>query len=159
MALHNLTNDFLAVQSLDVDESAIADTLQQIQMSFEEKAENIIRVYQNVEGDIDSLDKEIARLSDRKKALQNKNDRFIDYLRENMEKTGITKISCQFFSITLVEGQDVVAVEDESAIPDEFVKVKTTITPDKIAIKKALKDGLDVSGCKLKTGKSSIRIK
>lgn len=159
MALHNLTNDFLAVQSLDVDESAIADTLQQIQMSFEEKAENIIRVYQNVEGDIDSLDKEIARLSDRKKALQNKNDRFIDYLRENMEKTGITKISCQFFSITLVEGQDVVAVEDESAIPDEFVKVKTTITPDKIAIKKALKDGLYVSGCKLKTGKSSIRIK
>jgi hypothetical protein len=58
-----------------------------------------------------------------------------------------------------VAGQEVVDVYDADAIPDDYVSVKTTVTPDKNAIKKALKDGHEIAGCKLSTGKSSIRIK
>ena len=76
-----------------------------------------------------------------------------------MEKLEIKKISCPLFSITHVDGQDIVVIDDESAIPDEYVKVKTEISPDKNAIKKALKEGAEVSGCRLARGKSSIRIK
>jgi hypothetical protein len=76
-----------------------------------------------------------------------------------MEACEIKKITCPLFSITLVDGRDSVAISDESLIPDEFVNVKTVISPDKNAIAKALKEGIEVSGASLQKGKSSIRIK
>ncbi len=82
-----------------------------------------------------------------------------EYLRNNMEASGISKIQCPLFSITLVAGRDSVAISDESAIPDDFLNVKTVISPDKTAIAKALKDGQEVAGASLQRGQSSIRIK
>lgn len=76
-----------------------------------------------------------------------------------MEASGIKSIQCPFFSISYVAGPDIVEIIDEAAIPDDYVTVKTTISADKNLIKKALKEGLEVAGCKLGAGKSSLRIK
>lgn len=40
-------------------------------------------------------------------------------------------------------------VEDESAVPSEYIKTKTVDSIDKKAVTKAIKDGGDIAGCRL----------
>jgi hypothetical protein len=109
--------------------------------------------------DIGAIKAEIDRLQQRKKVIENRQSEMTEYLRTNMEATGIKKISCPLFTITCAEGREAVAVFDEDAIPDDLMTVKTEIKPDKLAIAKKLKAGEEVPGAKLERGLSSIRIK
>ena len=113
----------------------------------------------DMDGNIGKIDAAIERLQAKKKAITNRKAELVEYLRNNMEATGISKIQCPLFSITLVAGRDSVAISDENAIPDEFMRVKTDISPDKTAIAKALKEGQEIAGASLQRGQSSIRIK
>lgn len=162
-ALHQLTSDFLGLQNLvemgELTQLEISDTLEGISASIEDKAKSISFIATNIDSDIAALESEIDRLTARKKVMVNKKESLIDYLKFNMEASGIKSIKCPFFNITHVEGQDIVTILDENAIPDDYVKVKTVVTPDKNLIKKALKDGYKVAGCRLDKGQSSIRIK
>lgn len=160
MKLHELTGEFLELaQNEDIAPDAIADTLEAISGSIQDKALALADWSIDIDGDIEKIDSAIERLQARKKSMQNRKESLIDYLRNNMEACEIKKITCPLFSITLVDGRDSVAISDESLIPDEFVNVKTVISPDKNAIAKALKEGIEVSGASLQKGKSSIRIK
>lgn len=162
-ALHELTGEFLGLQNLvemgELTQLEIADTLEGITASIEDKAKSIGFIATNIDADIAALESEIDRLSARKKVMVNKKESLTDYLRFNMESSGIKSIKCPFFNITHVDGQDIVTIIDENLIPDDYVNVKTSVSPDKNAIKKALKDGAEIPGCRLDKGKSSIRIK
>lgn len=160
MKLHELTGDFLALsQNEDIDPDAIKDTLESIEGSIHDKALALADWSFDIDGDIEKIDARIAQLDDRKKQLKARKESLIDYLRNNMEACEIKKITCPLFSITLIEGRDSVAISDESLIPDDFVNVKTVISPDKNAIAKALKEGLEIPGASLQKGRASIRIK
>ena len=138
---------------------AIRETADAIQAEFEVKANTIVQIALNMDSDCEAIDAEIARLAARKKAIKNRAESLRDYLRVNMEATGISKISCPLFSITIVAGRDSVVVDDEGLIPDELMRVKTELAPDKTAIAAKLKAGEAVPGTHLERGKSSIRIK
>lgn len=160
MKLHELTGDWLALsQNDDIEPDAIKDTLESIEGSIHDKALALADWSFDLDGDIEKIDSAIERLQARKKSMQNRKESLIDYLRNNMEACDIKKITCPLFSITLVEGRDSVAISDESLIPDEFVNVKTVISPDKNAIAKALREGVEISGASLQKGRASIRIK
>lgn len=163
-ALYELSGKYLELQKLsdtdDVDMAqAIADTMEGIGGEIEAKAEAIVTVALNMGADVDAIDTEIARLQARKKAITNRQNSLKEYLRENMEATGITKISCPLFTITCAQGREVAHIDDEKQIPDEYMRVKTDIAPDKNAIAAALKEGKEVPGAHLERSKSSIRIK
>jgi hypothetical protein len=161
--LRELSRELLDVRDLaldpDVPSQAIADTLDGMEGLFNDKAISVVHVIVNSDGDIAALESEINRLSARKKHIQAAQDRLREYLRYNMEATGINKITSPLFTITLAAGRDVACVSDESALPDDFVRVKTTIAPDKVAILAALKDGVDVPGAHIEKSKTSVRIK
>lgn len=158
--LHDLTGQYLALsRDEDLPLDAIADTLEAIDGAIEEKAVSLVKWGQDIDGDISKLEVEIDRLSKKKKALVNRKDSLIEYIKTNMEARGMTNIKCPLFSITCVKGPDVVEVFSETSVPDEFVNVKTVISPDKVKIKAALKAGEDIAGCRIVSGKSSLRIK
>ncbi|KWR82518.1 siphovirus Gp157 family protein [Pseudomonas sp. PI1] len=162
--LYVLTEQFRELQALAVnaDEDmavAVRDTMQAIEGEFEEKGKALAVIVLNMDTDVEALDKEIERLTERKRAIKNRQESLKDYLRENMEAAGIKKISCPLFSITCAEGREIAVVDDESLLPDEFMRVKTDVAPDKAEIAKALKAGTEVPGAHLERTKSSIRIK
>lgn len=159
MKLYELSEQYNQLMKLDMEPEQIADTLDMITGEIREKAEGIRGVIAHFDAGIDAIDKEIARLAAMKKAATNRVDALTDYLRVNMEATGIKKIECDLFTITLRNGSPVCVVEDESALPDDYVTVKTTVSPDKRKILAALKDGATVPGAYISTGKSSIVIK
>jgi hypothetical protein len=159
--LYEITGEMRDLRALGEIEGelVVKDTLDAIAGEFKNKAEAIVHISLNLNGDVDSIKNEIERLQDRKKAIESRDKSLKEYLRENMEAAGISKISCPLFTITLAAGRSIAIIENESELPDEMVEVKTEIVPDKAKILAALKSGQDVAGASLGTSKSSIRIK
>lgn len=163
-ALYEITGQFKELVKLQetADEDmavAIRDTMAGIEAEFNDKALAVSHVILNFDADVAALDREIERLQERKRLVTNRQREIREYLRENMEAAGMTKISYPLFTITLAKGREVVVVDDENAIPDELMRVKTEIAPDKTAIANKIKAGEVVPGCHLERGASSVRIK
>jgi len=156
MNLHEISDNYLAVQ--DIEDVDINDTLDAIEGEFESKAESIVKVIVNIESDMERIENEIKRLKSRSELFSRKIDGIKDYLRANMERTGIKNIKGPLFTITCAAGRDVVVIDNVESLPDHLVSVKTSISPDKVAILEALKAG-PVDGAHIEKSKSSIRIK
>lgn len=184
--LYALTGQMAELAALaDTDDEglrqAIQDTMDGIKGEFEVKADNIVMLRRNIEGDIDAIDKEVDRLNELKRIKKNTVDQISDYLRRNMEAADIKSIKRPLFTITLALSPEKVIVDDEKAVPDEFVSLKSVITPDKKtiavrlkeirdhneAVRKRMAAGEDAeaelleepSWAHLERGESSIRIK
>jgi len=138
---------------------AIADTMEGIEAQFQEKAQAIVATAFNVESGIDAIDAQIKRLQERKLTIKAKSEWLRNYLKKNMEASGISKIDCPLFSITLSAPSKQVEIENESLLPDEFVSVKTDVKPDKAALAKALKKGVEVPGALLVDGARRLTIR
>jgi hypothetical protein len=165
MKLYEISEQYNQIQTLlESDDSghmaeAIADTMQMISGDFHDKAQAIVSLTLNFDAEISAIDREIERLQEKKKIRQNKIDSVREYLSHNMQATGISKIECPLFAITLSKPAKQVEITDEAALPDEYVRVKTTVSPDKVALAKALKDGIEVPGAILIDGASRLTIK
>lgn len=137
---------------------AIQDTMDGIKGEFEVKADNVVMLRRNIEGDIDAIDKEVDRLNELKRIKKNTVGQLSDYLRRNMEAADIKSIKRPLFTITLALSPEKVIVDNEQAVPDEFVTLKSVITPDKktIAIKlKEIRDHNDAVRKRIEAGEDA----
>lgn len=116
----------------------IEDTLEALNYSIEEKAENIVKVIKNYEGDVNSIDAEIKRLQAMKKSKANNITSLKEYLKTNLMSLNRDKVETTLFKITVGKGQAKVVIEDETKVPNEFIK--TYFEVDKTSLKEALKD-------------------
>lgn len=144
-------------EGLTVDD--IADTLEGMELEFNDKAEKMLYLVNNLSSDIGQIDDEIKRLTENKRLIANKQNQLTEYLRSNMELSGIDKIECPLFKITLRKASKVVVIDDQDDLDDEFIKVETKITANKVAIKAAIKEGREVLGAHLEDGKRGLTIK
>lgn len=161
--LYDLTSDYKQIINMveagELTKEQVKDHLDLIESDFNDKAVSVIHVSNSLDNDISVLDAEIKRLQAKKKSVENSKERLHDYLRNNMEASGITKIKCPQFSITLKQPAPQLHVVEQELIPDDYMVVKTSINPDKRKILADLKDGVDIPGCIIVDGKRSILIK
>ena len=164
--LYEITGSLKGLEKLaeegELDSQTIDDTFDAIEGEFNEKALALVTVSNRFNDDMEILDKEIKRLTARKNAMKNKKDSMIEYLRYNMEESGITKIECPVMTITLAKGRDVVVVDDPEAVDEDYVEIEMVTKVDKRGLLKALKElpeGETMEGCHLEKSKSSVRIK
>lgn len=116
----------------------IEDTLEALNYSIEEKAENIVKVIKNYEGDVNSIDAEIKRLQAMKKSKANNITSLKEYLKSNLMSLNKDKVETTLFKITVGKGQAKVVIDDETKVPNEFIK--TYFEVDKTSLKEVLKD-------------------
>ena len=160
MKLHEMSAAVAKLHDDDsLDAQTISDTLESIEGDINDKGINILKLTQAWDSDVAAIDEEIKRLTTRKKAIKNRSEQLRDYLKYNMQASGITKIECPLFTASLRKARDVVRIDDESLIPDDYVNVKTSVTPNKSAILKALKEGVEISGAGIAEGEQSLVIK
>lgn len=93
---------------------------------------------------------EIARLQARKQHAKASQDRLEAYLCRIITANGGKKLIGKTNTLS-VRPSDAVVIVDESLIPAEYIseKVITTKSVDKVAIKAALKAGVDIPGADL----------
>jgi len=157
--LYQLTSEFKELANLDLDPQMVADTLEGLQLEFNEKASNIVAVGECLNGDVAAIDSAIKRLQERKEQFVKRQNQLKQYLLENMISAEINKIEHPLFTIALRKGIEVVKVDDVDSLPDDFVTVKTTILANKAAIKKAIQGGVKVPGAKLERNPKTLTIK
>jgi hypothetical protein len=164
MKLYEITDQHKQLESIEptgeatLDE-AIAETFEMIEGAFNEKAVSLITVVNNMDADTAALDHEIKRLQARKNVINNQQAGLREYLRTNMETTGITKITCPLFGITLAKGRQIVQINDEEKIPTDYLKMVVSKSPMKKELLEDLKAGKEIAGVSLTTSKTSLRIK
>lgn len=86
------------------------------------------------------IDTEIERLQARKKAWLNRSEAIKIGVRDWMLTKGIEKIEFDSITVALRDSEAVKDIVPEDA-PEEYRRTKTTVSLDKVAIKKAVKDG------------------
>lgn len=162
-ALFELAAEYRAVSDklhdLELDETTIADTLESIGGDLQEKSINVAKYFRNMEADADKIEEAAKQMLARAKAIRTRSDSLKKYLKDNMERAGISKIESPWFVITLAQNPEAVTVDDEESIPRNYFKeIPATFQLDKVLVKKAINDGLFVHGARLTRG-TSLRIK
>ena len=155
-ALYQIADIYLQdldkLNDLDLPEEVVRDTIEGLQGGMQEKCTNVAAFIRNTESLADQIKQAEQAMAARRKALENRADRIRQYLLENMQRTGITKIDSPYFKIALAKNPPSVVVDDEDTLKfahPEFVKVVTTESLDKAAIKEAIKAGQIVEGAHL----------
>jgi hypothetical protein len=156
-ALYKIANEYQALfDLLDEDDQVleklhVIEKLDQVKDVLENKAIAIASYIKNLDAELNAVDAAKKEMAARAERVNNKMDFLKRYLKENMELCGITEISrSPHFVIKLKKCPESVEVYAEDQIPDEYRKVKTSISIDKVKIKEEIHLGVIVPGATLK---------
>jgi len=141
--------DYLTDPEADVPMEAVTDTLEGFELELSEKATNVAAFARNLEASAKAIKEAEQAMARRRRALENRSQWIKDYLRSNMEATGITKIESPWFVLAIRKNPAAVDVTDEATLPDDAVTV--TLELDRGAYN-AVKDKLNghqVTGTKV----------
>lgn len=159
--LYELTTEYMGLLNMaeeeEVDPQVLADTLEGMDGELEQKAENYAIMINTLNGQADLLNAEIKRLTDRKKTLENNANRMKEALENIMNVTGKRKFKTLLFSFNIQKNPPVLVVDDESKVPEEFVKFKKEF--DKTALKKFVKENENSLDFAHLEQKESLRIR
>lgn len=129
---------------VDAQISALSDTA-------DKKCVAVASFIKKMESDKRELEFLKDEISRRESAFNKEIGKLNNYLETNMVRCGIKEIKSPYFTIRIKENPYSTDIEDESLIPEQFMKtreiVKTETKPDKNAIKEeVLKTGIQVPG-------------
>ena len=162
-ALYNITNKIIDLmdktenEELTEEEQSLLS--QEVEKELINKSSSIIAYVQNNEALSKAIDDEIDRLTEMKKKLKNKTDKFKEQVLNNMDRLRIEKVTTNIGKLAIRKNPISVEILNENIVPDEFKKevVKTSI--DKAAIKNYFKEtGEIIPGTIINTEKYSLRI-
>ena len=122
-----------------------------------ERAEMLAPYYKHAEASISELRAQELAIAAKRKEHEDLQEQIREYLRTNMEESGVSEIAGPGLIIKLSGGSEAVEIDDEQAIPDPYWRVKKEV--DKVSIKKAIKDGYEVPGARIVEGKKRLTIK
>lgn len=127
---------------------------------LQQKSQNIIGYTKNIELTIEAMKTEEKRISEQRKALENKLDNFKQYVKECMEQNGIKKIETGLGIISIAKNPISIEIENEEEVPDEFKTVITTTKIDKTKIKDNFKETGEIpDGVRINTENTRLQIK
>ena len=115
--------DYLTDPEADIPMEAVTDTLEGFDLELREKATNVAAFARNLEATAKAIKEAEQAMAKRRRALENRAKWIKDYLKANMEATGITKIESPWFVLAIRKNPHAVEVTSEAALPDDAVKV------------------------------------
>lgn len=141
----------------EILEEKAQELLNGLQEQKTAKVENIALYIKNMNSEADAIKREEQRLAERRKAKEKKAEWMKQYLSTSLYGSGMDKFESARVSIGFRKSETVI-IEDEGQLSDQYVTVETKRSPDKKAIKTALKSGIAVRGARLQENQN-IQIK
>ena len=145
------------------------------------KRSAVIRAIRHIENQIELARAEENRLAAWRASLSSGLDRFKDYVIKCIELSGQKKVEADNGSLSIQANPESVDITDIEALPDEFKSVtvkmpaaffrevvegyvdgqaiSATFTPDKAAIRTALKEGREVPGADSRFGRLRLVVR
>jgi hypothetical protein len=186
LTLYEISSELAAF--MDTEALVPEEQLAAFQAEFLEKTRqaiakrgNVIRAIRHLEGQIDLARAEENRLAAWRASLSSGLERFKDYVIKCIELSGQKKVEADNGSLSIQANPESVEVTDLEALPDEFKSVtvkmpaaffrevvegyvdgqaiSATFTPDKAAIRTALKEGREVPGADSRFGRLRLVVR
>lgn len=162
-SLYKITNNFIELmdkaESGEISEVEYNQLGEELALELQNKSSNIIGFIRNSESYIEASKAEEKRLAERRKSIENRMDKFKEYVKQNMEKLNLEKVDTEIGTLSLRKNPISVEIIDEDKIPAEFKTIVQTVKTDKKAIADAFKStGELIEGVKINTENKSLRI-
>ena len=132
-----------------------ADALHAVEAQAAEKIEATALYLRELDAEAKAAKEEADRMIARVKSMQKRSDYLKSMLLEALHATGKVKTARVSVSIRTSKA---IEVADGVTLPDAFVTVRTTTTPNKTALKEAIEAGADIEGVRL-VERESVQIK
>jgi hypothetical protein len=130
-------------------ETALTINKEQLQS----KAVDYCYVIKQLDYDCEQIDNEIARLNKLKKVRSNLTDRLKNTVSSAMQLFEVEKIETPLIKLSFRNSESV-EITNEQQLDACFIVTKTVTTPDKKAIKDAIKSGVFVEGATISYNKN-----
>ncbi len=149
MNLYEIDQEIMNCVDMETGEIIDPARLDELQMDRDTKIENIACWIKNLNADAEAFKAEKQSFADRQKTAENKAESLKMYLANYLagQKFSTPKVAISFRKTSSVN------VTDISQLPEEFLKFADP-TPDKTAIKNAIKAGTTVTGAEIVEGQS-----
>lgn len=139
------------------------DTLSGLEEEFNFKAENLAQYIKCLKAEAEDIDEEMKKLRARRDSRNRRIERLKNYLMENMEAVGITKIDMPKAKITIRKNTPGIKFDNEK----DFIEMLENSGRDdllkysmpeirKSEIKKLIRSGEKFDGARLESGRSVI---
>ena len=156
MKLYEIDNAILNCIDTETGEVIDIDKLNELQLERDTKIENVACWIKDLKAEAEAIKAEKLALAERQKAAENKAESLKKWLAYALdgEKFSTARCSVSFKKTEAVEVTEC-GLEALMKEHDELLTYKAP-EPDKTAIKKAIKDGLNVAGVQLVQNVSTI---
>jgi hypothetical protein len=154
MRLYELTAQYAQLSDAvedGADDAALLTMLAEIDGALREKGANIGYMLKNYDAEIAAMKAEEKRIAEKRKARESMHERLNKYLLDNMIAGGIHQIDCPAFSIKVRENPPSVVIDDEKAIPAEYMRQPPAV-PDKRLMLDDMKNGVLIDGVRAERG-------
>lgn len=156
--LFNLNQDYkelLDLMEQGIEPEVLKDTLESIEASIDVKVDNTIGLIRNVEGDIDTVDKEIKRLQTVKKQKLTFIHTLKTLLQDMLEYRDLKNYRTSTNYIYKRRNAPSVHIANEKLI-DKSYFIEQAPKLDKKALKEDIQNGADVPGAELHESESLV---
>ena len=144
--LYEIDQGILSCLDAETGEIIDPELLNALLMEREAKIENVVLWIKNLESDALAIKAEKEALAKRQAAALAKAEQLKEWLVKALDGQKFSTAKC---AVSFRRSEKTM-VFDEGMVPSEYMKTK--IEPDVAAIKKALKEGIEVGGCCLVEG-------
>lgn len=164
LSLYNITNKFVEImdkaQDGELTEEEYNELGQELATQLQQKSSNIAGYIQERNSLLEAIDAQIKRLQEYKKTEQNKVDKFKEYVKENMERLGITKIETDLGTLSIAKSPISVEITNEYEVPNQFkVEIVTTKIDKKMIADNYKTTGEIPSGVIIHTDNTNLRVR
>lgn len=165
MRLYELASDYRELmdklESGELPEELLADTLEGIRGELVEKADSIACMLKALEADIFAIKAEEDKLSERRKSKERTYDRIREYLSDMLLHAGVVRVETARNQIGFRKSE-AVAIDHEAEFirwaeenRDDLLNYKEPVI-NKTAVKKAILAGETIAGVRMETRQNLI---
>ncbi|WHO84925.1 siphovirus Gp157 family protein [Limosilactobacillus oris] len=136
----------------DLDPTVLTDTLDSIDDTWTEKANNIAKWIESLDADVEWLTKKKRSISDELTYRKNLRANLMTYLTSAIDDRGLKEVHTDDYILRPRNYKQRTVIDDEGKIPDEYrnyAKYQGMYDIKRNDVYKALKDGKNVPGAHL----------
>ena len=154
LTLYQLADEYRQLLELaaseEADEESFGAALDAMQGEITTRAVSLAQVARNLESFEQQIEAAIEAMSKRANRAKKRAESIRAYLKEQMERAGISKLDSPFFALAIRKNPPRLVIAEDALIPRDYLRViPERLEPNKPEIAKALKAGVDVDGCRL----------
>ena len=153
--IEDAINDMLYGEN-DIDIEALDNLIKAKTDTIATGLESLCKIRARKQADIEALKAEATRMKEKADRETRALDRLEEYILSMLKRSGESKINAGTFTVG-TRMSNSVWLEPNFNV-EEYMRTTTTITPDKIAIRDALKNGAVIPGASITT-KENLAIK